>query len=180
MPHNQPIRKPHYRWLLLLLAAGLLFASVFVFEVMAFGFWIRELPTSFRIAAVVIPLIGAVAVGLILLLGSKIFPWRYSAFGPFELSPPPKGFRPQICMNVEPPLHKYVTRYEVGKEGIELTFYFGSRAFLPAASITAIGPVAGRKYVFEHDCPEIEGPLVVSQEVGQAIIAVLGRAGPSK
>lgn len=123
-----------------------------------------------------IPLVLLVKVCLILPIGTRIVPWRYSVFGPYERSSPPKGFRPQIYMSVDTPIHNHVSRYEVGKEGIELTFVYGMRAFLPAEAITAVGPAAWRTYVVEHDSPEIEGPLVVSQEVGQAILAAQGRA----
>ena len=108
-------------------------------------------------------------------MGTKIIPWRYSVFGPYECSPRPKDFHPRICVNDAPRRPQYATRYEVGKEGIELTFIFGSRAFLPAELVTAIGPSELRTFVVEHDSPEIGSPLIVSKEVGQAILAGLDR-----
>lgn len=71
--------------------------------------------------------------------------------------------------------------FSISIRGIPLPFriaaiiFFGSPAFLPAESIAAIGPAAGRTYVVEHDSPEIGGPLIVSREVGQAILVGLGR-----
>ena len=173
---HQPIRKKHRRWLLYSLALGLIWTSFLVFEVVMFSVSIRSLPTPFRIAAVVIPLVVLVGVCLILVMGTRIVPWRYTVFGPYERSPRPKDFQARICMNVAPYRPQYVARYEVGKDGIELTFAFGGRAFLTATSITAIGPAAWRTYVVEHDSPEIGGPLVVSQEVGEALLVGLGRA----
>ena len=175
-PERHPIRKKDSRWLLYFFAAGLAVASVFILEVAMLSVFASGLPTFFRVAAVVVPAIVLAAVLLIFLIGTKIVPWRYTIFGPYERSPVPKGFQPHIQMSVEPHHPHFITRYEVGKEGIELTYHRGTRAFLPSASITAIGPATWRTYVVEHDCPEIEGPLVVSQEVGEAIIAGLGRA----
>ena len=169
----QPIRKPHSRWLLYSSSVVVAWIFLFVFEVVMFSILIREIPTPFRIAVVVVALIPALALGLVFLMGTKIVPWRYGVFGPYECSPPPKGFRPRIVMCDVPHRPQHATRYEVGEEGIELTFIFGSRAFLPATSITAIGPACGTTYVVEHDSPEIGSPLVVSQKVGEAIIAGL-------
>ena len=172
---HQPIRKQHHLWLFYLLAAGLGWVAIFIFEVALLSVLFREFPTPFRVAAVLIPTVVAFGFCLILIMGSKIIPWRYSVLGPYERSPPPKDFHPRICMNVAPSRPQYATRYEVGKEGIELTFAFGSRAFIPAATITAIGPGSWRTYVVEHDCPEIGSPLVVSKDVGEALLAGLER-----
>ncbi len=172
----EPIRKEHHRWLYYSLAVSLAWTSLFVFEVVMFSVAIRGFPIPLRIAAIVIPLVVLVSVALIFLMGYKIVPWRYGVFGPYECRPRPKDFRPRICINEAPRRPQHATRYEVGEEGIELTFIFGSRAFLPAASITAIGPASWSTYVVEHDSPEIGSPLVVSQKVGEALLVGLGRA----
>jgi hypothetical protein len=169
----QPIRKPHHRWLLYSLAVVVAWISIFVFEVVMFSVMIRDIPTPFRIAVVVVALIPALGLGLVLLMGTKMIPWRYGVFGPYECTPPPKGFQPRIVLCDAPRRPQHATRYEVGEEGIEITFIFGSRAFLPVSLITAIGPAAGKTYVVEHDSPEIGSPLVVPQKVGEAIIAGL-------
>jgi hypothetical protein len=169
----RPIRKQHRRWLLYSLAVSLVWLSILILEVVVFGVLIRDLPTPFRIAAVVIPLVLLVGVALLFLMGTKMIPWRYSVFGPYECTPRPKYFHSPICIHNTSHFRQYVVRYEIGQEGIELTFLFGSRAFLPAESIIAIGRAGDCKCVVEHDSPEIESPLVVSEEVGEAIIAGL-------
>ncbi len=176
----QPIRKKDSRWVLFLIAGGIGVACIFILEATLLSVFASGLPTLFRLAAVVVPAIVLLGFVLIVVMGNRIFPWRYSIFGPYELSPPPKDFRPQICLSPSPFDPHSITRFAVGTQGIELTFSYGMRAFLPADSISAIGPAAGRTFVVEHDCPEIEGPLVVSQEIGQAIIAGLGRVEPPK
>lgn len=174
-PKNQALPIPRKRyWLFYSLAVSLAWVSFFIFEVIVFSASIRTFPTPFRIAAVVVPLVVLIALSLILLRGDKIIPWRYGPFGPYERAPRPKDFHPRICLKVAPQRPQYATRYEIGKEGIEMTFLFGSRAFLPASAITTIGPATWRTYVVEHDSPEIGSPLVVSQEVGEAILAGLG------
>jgi hypothetical protein len=176
---DQTIRKPRRHWPLAALVVSVAWLSFVVVEVVIFGVFIRELPTPFRIAAVVIPLVVLVGVALLLLLGTKIIPWRYGVFGPYECTPRPKYFHPRICINNAPCRPHLVSRYEIGQEGIELTYLFGSRAFLPAELITSIGPAADRLCVVEHDSPEIFSPLLVSQEVGEAILVGLGHADPA-
>jgi vacuolar-type H+-ATPase subunit I/STV1 len=177
---DQTIRKLRRHWLLAALVVSLAWLSFFVVEVVVFGVYIREFPTPFRIAAVVIPLVVLVGVALLFLMGTKIIPWRYGTFGPYECMPRPKYFHPHICIDNPPCRPHYVSRYEIGREGIELTYLFGSRAFLPAELIRSIGPAADRLYVVEHDSPEISGPLLVSHEVGEAILAGLGQTASSK
>jgi|SRR6185436_5878284 len=175
----QPIRKKDSRWMLY--AGGTAFAilAVFLLEASMFIYGVWNGPILFPILAIALPMLLLLGVVLVLTLGTKIFPWRYSVFGPYDRSLPPKGFQPHIRLSIAPsPQHHFISQLEIGREGIELTFswqtLFGqkqTRAFLPASAITAIGPAAWRTYVVEHDSLEIESPLVVSQEVGEAIIA---------
>ena len=176
---HKPIRRPRRHWLLGALVVSLAWLSVFVTEVVLFATHIRQFPTPFRIAAIVIPLVVLIAVALLFLMGTKIIPWRYGIFGPYERTPRPKYFHPRICLDVSPRRPHYVSRYEIGQEGLELTYFLGSRAFLPAELITSIGPAADRLFVVEHNSPEISSPLLVSQEVGEAILAGLGQPAKS-
>lgn len=175
---HHPIRKPHNRWFYYSLTAVLAWLIVIVVEITVLVLGTREFPTLFRIAMIAIVLVPAFALFLVVVMGSRIFPWRYSVFGPYERAPPPKGFQPHIRLDVVPLQTHDIIRYDIGKDGIDLTYQRGTRAFLPACSISSIGPAAWRTYVVEHDSPEIESPLVVSQEVGEAILA--GLAGPEK
>lgn len=175
MANSQPIRKKHSRWLVYLLLAGLGIAAVFVIEAGILNVFAIGFPSLIRILAVVVPAIVLLCFLLIVTVGTRIFPWRYSIFGPYERTPPPKGFQPHIRMSVDAYQPNYIWQVEVGHEGIALTMgrYLPTRAFLPASSITAIGPAAWRTYVLEHDSSEIDSPLIVSQEVGEAILAGL-------
>jgi hypothetical protein len=170
---NSPIRKKNMLWLLYAAAFGLAMLAGFAIEASLFIYGLWDAPILFRIIAIAFPLLLLLGFVLVVTLGTKIVPWRYTILGPYERTPPPKGFRAHIWMSVTPERHNYITAYGVGKEGIELIFQSGGRGFLPAADITAIGPAAWRTYVVEHDSSEIESPLVVSQEVGEAIIAGL-------
>ncbi|MGI8982412.1 MAG: hypothetical protein ACR2FY_24535 [Pirellulaceae bacterium] len=175
MVNSQPIRKKDSRWLFYAAAFGLAILAVFTFEVslLAYGLW--DAPIVFRIIAISVPLVLLLGFTLILTFGTKIVAWRYTIFGPYERTPPPKGFQPHIWMSVTPQRHNDITSYGVGKEGIELIFQSGARAFLPSSDITVIGPAAWRTYVVEHDSLEIESPLIVSQEIGETILAVLSQ-----
>jgi hypothetical protein len=170
---NSPIRKKHSRWRVYLLLAGLAVASIFVLEATLLNVFAIGFPLLVRVAAVVVPAIVLLCFILIVTMGTKIFPWRYSIFGPYEPTPPPKGFHPHIRLNVDPQQPSFLQHLDVGREGIVLTIgrYWPTRAFLPSSAITAIGPAAWRTYVIEHDSPEIDSPLFVSQEVGEAIVA---------
>jgi hypothetical protein len=173
---HQPIRKKHHRWLLYLTAAGMVFFSIWALAVGLTFTAFSESPLPQRVAATLIPTLIAVAFLLVVLLGSRIFPWRYSVIGPYERSPPPKDFRPHITMKFDLPDVQGAIRYDVGKEGMEITYArYGSRVFIPAGAVLAIVPMGLRLYQIEHDCPEIESPLSVSKEVADALLAGLGR-----
>lgn len=175
MVNSQPIRKKDSRWLLYAAAVGVAVLAIFTFEVSLFAYGLWEAPALFRIAALVVPLVVLLGFILIITMGTKIVPWRYSVFGPYERTLPPKGFQPHIRMSLEPQQPSFIRQVDVSEDGIELTFYryWQSRAFLPAASITAIGPAAWRTYGVEHNSLEVESPLIVSQEIGEAILAGL-------
>ena len=179
----QPIRKKHHWWIWGAVGLWLLPIAYFLVFAAMVSVAARELPTFHWCAVLTIPFVVSGGLLLVLILGSKIFPWRYTFAGPYERTPAPKGFRPHITMTVAPNRPQYASRIEVGKEGIEMTFDFGfgsgSRAFLPTAFITAIGPGSWREYVVEHDFPEISSPLIVSKEVGEAVLAGLGSSNPS-
>ena len=179
---HHPIRKQHNRWLYYSLAAVLTWLAVLVFELTALFLGTWDFPTPFRIAVLAFLLVPAFVLVLSVVMGSRILPWRYSVFGPYERTPPPKGFQAHIRLSLDPQQPHFIRQLDVGRDGLELTFsgltLFGrwqTRAFLPASSITSIGPATWRTYVVEHNSPEIDGPLVVSQEVGEAILAGLGR-----
>ena len=173
---HQPIRKKHRRWLLYLTAAGIVFFSIWALGAGLTFAAFPESPFPQRVVATLIPTLIAVAFLLVVLLGSRIFPWRYSVLGPYERSPPPKDFRPHITMKFDLPDVQGAIRYEVGKEGIEITYArYGSRVFIPADAIVAIVPMGLRLYKIEHDCPEIASPLDISKEVAEALLAGLGR-----
>jgi polyferredoxin len=93
---HQPIRKKHRRWLLYLIAAGIVFFSIWALAARLTFAAFPESPIPQRIVATLIPTLIAVAFLLVVLLGSRIFPWRYSVIGPYERSPPPKDFSPQV------------------------------------------------------------------------------------
>jgi hypothetical protein len=176
----QPIRKPHHRWLYYSLTVALLWLSAVGFEAVALFLGSWEFPIPFRIALLALILVPAFVLVMAMVMGTRIFTWRYSIFGPYERTPPPKGFQPHIQMSIAPGQPHFIEHFAVGREGLELTFCWNTlffrkqtRAFLPAAAITAIGPAAWRTYVIEHDSAEFESPLVVSQEVGEAILAGL-------
>lgn len=170
-----PIRKKHRWWLVYFWSAGLgltfAWATGLALGYLAF----HDFPSPFRYVPAVIAAVVGIGFVLILLLGSRTLPWHYSRFGPYEFTPAPKGFQPHITMDVTPNRRHDVVQYGVGREGIELRFRAGSRVFLPVSFITGIGPGDWREFVVEHDFPEISSPLIVSQEVGEAILAGLGR-----
>lgn len=176
-PEHRPIRKKHLRWLVYLSATGIVLFSIWAVAVAIAYVISREASTGTRVVAMLIPTVVAFAFVLFVLLGNKIFPWRYGVLGPYERSPPPKDFHPRITMSFDIPDMQRAIRYEVGTEGIEIT-YANSRVFIPANTIRAIVSVGLRLYNIEHDCPETESPLSVRQEVGEAILA--GLAGPEK
>lgn len=172
----QPIRKKHRRWLLYQTSAGIVFFSIWALAVGLTFAAFPESPLPQRVVAPLIPTLIAVAFLLVVLFGSRIFPWRYGVFGPYERSPPPKDFRPRITMNFDLPDVQGAIRYEVGTEGIEITYTrFGSRVFIPSGTIRAFVPMGLRLYNIEHDCPEIESPLNVTQEVAEALLAGLDK-----
>lgn len=172
----QPIRKRDRWWLVYLAIAGTVFFSIWAVAVGLIFAAFPEFPFPQRVVPTLIPSLIAVAFLLFVFFGSRIFPWRYGVFGPYERSPPPKDFRPRITMNFELPDVQGAVRYEVGKEGIEITYAgYGSRVFIPSGMIRAVVPLGLRLYDIEHDCPEIESPLNVSQEVAEALLAGLGK-----
>lgn len=173
----QPIRKQHSRWLYYSLALGLPWLSVLALELAALFLGTWNFPAPLRGIVLAFLLVPALVLVLGVVLGTRIFPWRYSVFGPWERTPPPKGFQPHVRLSVTPHHPNFIQHLNIGQEGMELTFnrLGTSRAFLPASSITSIGPATKWSYVVEHDSPEIESPLLVSPEVGEAILAGLGR-----
>jgi hypothetical protein len=177
MVNSQPIRKKDSHWKLYLIGVGLAGLTAFIFEVSLFEYYLWEATILFRIAAFTIPFVVLLGVILLLTIGTKIIPWRYTSFGPYERTPPPNGFQPHIRLSVAPRQPNFIQHLNIGREGMELTFgrLETSHAFLPASSITSIGPATRWTYVVEHDSPEIESPLIVSPEVGEAILAGLGR-----
>lgn len=174
----QPIRKKHRWWLVYLTATGIVFISIWALAVGLIFAAFSEFPFPQRVVPTLIPTLIAVAFLLIVFFGSRIFPWRYGVFGPYERSPPPKDFFPRITMSFDLPDIQGAIRYEVGKEGIEITYArYGSRVFIPSGTIRAVVPMGLRLFQIEHDCPEITSPLDVSKEVAEAILA--GLAGPA-
>jgi hypothetical protein len=171
---QKPIRKKHRRWLVYLSAAGIALFAIWAGAVAIAYDVSREASTGTRVVAMLIPTVVALAFVLVALLGDKIFSWRYSVLGPYERSPPPKDFHPRITMSFDLPDLQGATRYEVGAEGIEIT-YGNSRVFIPASAIRDIVPMGLRMYDIHHDSPETESPLNVRQEVAEALLAGLGR-----